>query len=311
MRTAVPTPNPWAVPGIVDPDNFGWPRVVQLGDDLVTIEGPPERLLTLSLGHDEIVAALIGADTVVGAGSFTSNETYSNVPTVFAHLPAVARDPEVVVALDPDLVIVSKFTKQDLVESIQSTGITVARTALESSAEGHETNIRLVAYMLGAEASAEVLIEDIRGRIEFIQSRTGRFIGDKPTVLSISRFSDSISAAGGGSTEGGIIEQAGGINAAAEAGLEGFQTVSLESIVAINPDVIIITQPDPGAGELRDELLGDPALAGVPAVADGRVVLAAPRYFTTLSHWNVRGIEELAAELYPEAFAGVVFKDFD
>lgn len=309
--TPIATPNPWAIPGIVDPDNFDWPRQIQLGDELVTIAGPPERLLTLSLGHDEIVVALIGAGTLVGAGSFSSNETYSNVASAVSALPKVSRDPEVVVALEPDLVIVSKFTSQDLVEAIESTGITVVRTALESSAEGHETNIRVIAYMLGAEAAAEVLIADIRDRIEFVQNRTDRFVDDRPTVLAISRFSDSITAAGSDSTEGGIIEQAGGINAAAAAGIGGFQTVSLESIVAINPDVIIITQPDPEASVLREELIGEPALAGVPAVADDRVFFGDVKFFTTLSHWNVRGIEELAAQLFPEAFAGVEFKDFD
>ncbi|MCH7734651.1 MAG: ABC transporter substrate-binding protein [Chloroflexi bacterium] len=307
----VPTPNPWAISGIVDPKNFGWPRELEFDGERVTIAGPPERLHTLSLGHDEIIVALVGAETLVGIGSFTANETYSNVALAVAGLPKVRRDPEEVVALDPDLVIASKFTKQDLVDSIRGAGITVVRTALESSAEGHETNIRVLAYMLGAEAAAEVLIADIQGRIEFIQGKTGRVGGDRPTVLSIARFSDSISAAGADSTEGGIIEQAGGVNAAAEAGLDGHETVSLESIVAMNPDLIVITQPDPGASELRDELLGEPALAGVPAIADGRVIIGDPRFFTTLSHWNVRGIEELAAQLYPEVFAGVEFKDFD
>jgi iron complex transport system substrate-binding protein len=310
--TPAPTPNPWAIPGIVDPDNFGWPRELEFGGEQVTIAVPPERLHTLSLGHDEIVVALVGAETLVGIGSFTANETYSNVAQAVADIPKVKRDPEEVVALDPDLVIASKFTKQDLVDSIKGAGITVVRTALESSAEGHETNIRVLAYMLGAEAAAEVLIADIQGRIEFIQEKTGSVAaGERRTVLSIARFSDSISAAGGDSTESGIIEQAGGVNAAAEAGLDGHQTVSIESIVAMNPDLIVITQPDPGASELRDELLGEPALASVPAIADGMVILGAPRFFTTLSHWNVRGIEELAAQLYPEVFAGVEFKDFD
>jgi len=31
---------------------------------------------------------------------------------------------------------------------------------------------------------------------------------------------------------------------------------------------------------------------------------------TTLSHWNVRGIEELAMLLFPSKFAGVTFEDF-
>ena len=36
-----------------------------------------------------------------------------------------------------------------------------------------------------------------------------------------------------------------------------------------------------------------------------------PRFYTTLSHWNVRGIEETALLLYPERFRGVKFVDFE
>ena len=306
-----PTPNPWVLEAIVDPENFGWPRAVRSGDAIVEIAAPPERVHTLSLGHDEIIVAIAGAERMVGVGSFTANETYSNVAGEVADLPQIKRDPEQVVSLNPDLVIASRFTKQDLVDSIAGTGITVVRTELEDSVEGHETNIRVLAYILGEEENAEALIAEIRDRIALIAGKTeGVSKADRPKVLSIARFSDSISAAGADSTEGGIIEQAGGVNVAAEAGLEGHDTISPESIIAMNPDVIVITQPDPGASALKDDLLGNPVLVSVPAVANGMVILGDPRYFTTLSHWNVRGIEELAAELYPNLFAGVTFADF-
>ena len=75
--------------------------------------------------------------------------------------------------------------------------------------------------------------------------------------------------------------------------------------------MILITQPaESGGTALREELLAAPALAGVPAVASGQVVVVQPRYYTTLSHWNVRGIEETARLLYPDRFAGVSFADF-
>jgi len=309
---AEPTPSPWAIDAIVDPTNFGWPRVLQIGDDRITIDAPPERLHTLSLGHDEIVVALVGAEGLVGIGSFTANETYSNVASEVGDLPKVKRDAEEVVSLNPDLVIASKFTKQDIVDAISGTGIQVVRTALESSGEGHETNIRTLAYMLGAEDRAEDLIAQIQSRIEFVKSNAANAGSPtKPGVLFIAKFSDSISAAGGDSTEGGIIEQAGGENIAATSGIDGHETVSFESIIAMNPDVIVITQPDPGATDLADLLKGEPALANVPAIANDKVMLGDPRYFTTLSHWNVRGIEDLAAVLFPEQFTGVTFGGFE
>ena len=175
------------MPGIVDVSNRGWPRAVESAEGVVRLEAPPQRVLALSLGHDEMLLAL----------------------------------------------------------------------------------------------------------------------------LPRARFAESTYAAGAGSTEGGIVEAAGGINAAARDGIAGHQTVSRESIAAMNPDVILITQPeDSGGTELRDDLLADRALAEVPAVVEQRVLIAAPRYYTTLSHWNVRGIEETARLLYPDRFRDVTFADF-
>lgn len=311
VPTVAPAPSPWAIEAIVDPTNFGWPRELQIGDERIVIKAPPQRLHTLSLGHDEIVVALVGAEGLVGVGSFTANETYSNVAAEVDGLPKVSRDAEEVVSLNPDLVIASKFTKQDLVDTISGTGIQVVRTSLESSAEGHETNIRTLAYMLGAEDRAEELIQQIQTRINFVKSSVAKAAdGTMPGVLSIAKFSDSISAAGSDSTEGGIIEQAGGLNVAAASGIDGHGTISLESIIAMNPDVIVITQPDPGASDLADLLKAEPALANVPAIANDLIMLGDPRFFTTLSHWNVRGIEDLAAVLFPEQFTGVVFEGF-
>ena len=130
-------------------------------------------------------------------------------------------------------------------------------------------------------------------------------------ALSIARFADTIDAAGRNSTEGGIIEAAGAVNVAAEAGIDGHKPISTESIAAMRPDVIILTQPADSGAKFRDELLAAPALADVPAVRDRRIVIGDPRYYTTLSHWNVRGTEESAKLFYLDAFRGVTFKDFE
>ena len=302
-----------AVPGIVDASNHGWPREVDSSEGRVRLEEPPQRILALSLGHDEMLLALVERDRLAGVGPFAADPTYSNVAGQVAGLDTLSsRDPERILAMRPDVVVVSRYTKADLVELLKEAGVPVVRTALENSAAGNIPNILLLGYLLGVEQRALELVAEIEGRIGVVAERVPA-PGDPsaPAVLAIARYSDTIYAAGGGSTEGGIIETAGGVNAAARGGIDGHQTVSIESLAALDPDVILITQPaESGGTTLRDELLTAPALAEIPAVADGRVVVVAPRYYTTLSHWNVRGIEETARLLYPDRFDGVAFADF-
>ena len=316
----VPTPSPEptvvaypAVPGIVDLFNRGWPREVETSEGLVRLDGPPQRVLSYSLGHDEILIALIDTGRFAAVGPFTGDPAYSNVADLVVGLPTYEKGVENVLAAQPDLVVVSKFTDADIVDLIEEAGVPVVRPALESSAEGNIPTILLMGYMLGVEDRALELVADIEDRLAQVSERVPP-AGDasRPAVLSIARYSDIIYAAGSGSTEGGIVVAAGGVNAAARDGIEGHQAVSIESIAAINPDVILVTQPPEfGAAELRDDLMNHPALSSVPAVTDDMVLTVDPRIYTTLSHWNVRGIEHTAQLLYPDRFSDVTFTDFE
>ena len=316
--TATPIPAPTAIPypavsGIVDVTNMSWPREIETSDGLVRLDGPPQRILSYSLGHDEILLALVEKGRFAAVGPFTGNPAYSNVADFVADMPSYEKGVENVLAADPDLVVVSKYTDADIVSLIKEAGVPVVRPALESSAEGNIPNILLMGYMLGTEDRALELVSEIEERLAQIVDRVPPAgSSERPVVIAMTRYSDSMYVAGEGTTEGGIIETAGGVNAGARDGLSGHQKVSVESIAAMDPEVILITQPvDFGAGELRDDLLAHPALAEVRAVSDGAITVVDSRQYTTLSHWNVRGIEETALLLYPDIFDDVAFTDFE
>ena len=311
--TPVPTEEPYpAAPGIVDPSNTGWPREVETLDGRITLEGPPQRILTYSLGHDEMVMALVPPERIAALGKFASNPEYSNVADIAPDYPVFEKGAENVLAAQPDLFIVSAFTDADIVDLVKDAGVPVVRPALESSAEGNIPNILLLGYMLGVEARALELASEIESRLALIAGRVPA-PGDesRPSVISISRYSDSISVSGGGTSGNGIIEAAGGVNAAARAGIDGFQTITNESIAAMNPDFIIIPQAGDAAVALRDDLMNDPVLAAIAAIANEEVHIVDAANHITLSHWNVRGIETTAEILFADLFADVAFTDFE
>ena len=312
--TPAPTEAPSypAVSGIVDPSNLGWPREVETSEGRITLESPPQRILTYSLGHDEMVLALAPPDRIAALGKFTGNPSYSNVAELAAQFPVYEKGAENVLAANPDIFIVSRSTKADIVELVKEAGVPVARPDLEDAAEGHISQILLLGYMLGAEGRALELTAEIRQRLEAVASRVPP-PGDasRPPVISITRWSDSISISGGGTTGSDIIEAAGGVNAAARDGIDGFQKISVESILAMNPDFILIPQDGEGAAKLRDDLMSDPVLATVPAVVNQQIHIVHPPNYIVLSHWTTRGVERTAQLLYPERFADVTFTDFE
>ena len=311
--TPTPTPEPTPEPapearslagvrGIVDPTNSGWPREVEGLNGVVSIPEKPLRIITASIGHDEMTLALVPAERLVAVGAVSKDETYSNVAPLLQGKPEISRDPEVILAQFPDVVVTSPFFPLEGVEALARVGIPVIQTELEQSPESRIGAILLMGYIYGEEERAFEFADEIKARYEALVGVTASK-DPRPRVLALTQYSETLWVAGGSSTEGGVITAAGGLNAAEEAGITGNQTTSLEGLIAMAPDLIIIPQPLAfGAEEFRRSLLEHEALAAVPAIRDEAVFVVESRHVTTLSYWNILGAEELARMLWPEDF---------
>ena len=298
-----PTPNPLVgVRGIVDPTNMGWPRDVEGLNGIVSIPSKPLRIITASVGHDEMALAIVPLDRLVGVGSATKNSTYSNVASLVQGITEISRDPETIVAQSPDVVVTSPFFSAEAIDALSNTGIPVVQTELKHDPEARINSILLMGYIFGEEERAQEFAAEVSERHDALVAVTGA-AGPRPRVLALTQYSDQLWVAGGDSTEGGVILAAGGINAAEDAGVEGNQTTSLEGVIAMNPEVIIIAQPiEFGAEEFRQSLLNNETLAEIPAIKNDRIHVVESKHFTTLSYWNIRGAEDLARILWPDEF---------
>ncbi len=310
VSTSTPTPTPpplvgqlTGVPGIVDPTNLSWPRQVEGLNGIVEIPAKPQRIITASVGHDEMMLAIAPVARLVAVGAPTKNGTYSNVASLVQDKPEITRDPETIIALFPDVIVTSPFFSADGIEALSRVGIPTIQTRLNHDAEARINNILLLGYILGEEARALEFAEEVRNRHEALIAVTGAK-QSKPRVLALTSYSDDLWVAGSNSTEGSVIEAAGGVNAAADQGIESNATTSLEGVIAMNPDIIIIAQPiEFGAEEFRERLRSEQALQEIPAIRDDRVHVVESKHFTTLSYWNIRGAEDLARILWPDDFS--------
>jgi iron complex transport system substrate-binding protein len=313
---ATATPNPsdslTNVSGILDPTNLGWPREVEGLNGRVAIPSQPQRIVTISLGHDEVTYAIVPKGRVVAANQFTQAADQSNVAHLANGLPEITSDAEVIIAQSPDIVIASPFTSLELIDALERVGLVVLQTDLHNDPDGRRQDIMLLGYAYGEEERAAEVVQEVADREATLRSIwESKPESERVRVMSATLYSDSLYTAGAGSTEGEIINAAGGINVAAEQGLEHNPVISYESLIAMDPEVIFIPQPAAWGGEdFLNDLLSNPALASVPAIRDGRVFMADPKFFTTLSFWNLRGAEELARDLWPADLGDASFDSF-
>ena len=228
------------------------------------------------------------------------------------NIPEVDRDPENIVALNPDLIVTSQYFPEESIKRLNDLKITVVQTELAANIKDQITNILLLGYIYGEENRAEILSGEINARYEYIRSITAdKNQEQKKKVASITRYSDQIWTAGSNSTEGMIIDAAGGINVASTSGIIGNATTSIEGLIKMEPEIIIITQPKEfGGSELRNDLMTSDVTKQIPAVMKNQIYFMETKHFTTLSFWNIRGIEELAKILWPDQLEEQTFGGF-
>ena len=310
---AVASPEPpvaVAAPGIVDPANLGWPRLVSTKRGVVEITSQPQAVVTPSLGHSEMLAALIDPSRIAGLGKFAYDPDSSNIVALAETMPdkSASRDVELILTLDPDLVIVSSFAKVEFVEQLETVGITVVQTQLEDTISGIADNVRLMAYILGEVERGEAIVEEVQRRVKFIEDTIGVVPDeDKPGVMFLGYLSKW--TGGSGTSNEDMINRAGGVNLPGLA-FEGFQEIGTEGIVDMNPEVLVLSADEVRTNDAMNVLLDNPALLLVDAISNNQVYGIERKYLYNLSHWRVRGVEELAKILYPVKFAAVEFRDF-
>lgn len=264
------------------------------GAELV-ISAPPRRIVSQTLGTDEILLAICSPERIVGLSPYALDPRYSNVAEQASSIAArPVRGAEDILSLDPDLIFVASYSRAETVELLRSAGAPVFRFSDFSTVESIKANIRTVAYAVGEEARGQELIAWMERQIESARARI--VPGRSPRVMSYDPWSGT--SAGAGTLFDDMLRLVGAINVVAEHGLTGFPKVSDEQILKWQPDFIVIGAEAGKFDEARRRLLQNPALARSEAARAGRIIAIDYRHLLAVSHHIARGIQDLAEGIY-------------
>ncbi|MBO8165384.1 MAG: ABC transporter substrate-binding protein [Brevibacillus sp.] len=263
----------------------------------VVIKKRPERIASVTLGTDEILLSLVEKSRLVAVTKYSTDPGISNVAGQTDDIEGKieSSNAEQIIALNPDLVFVASYTSQDVVKQLRDAGLTVFLFQTFDSIDQMKENIVTVGKAVGEEEKARQIVADMNERLDAVAKKVEQ-IKDRPTVLS---YTPDGYTGGLGTSNDDIITRAGGRNLAAEAGIEGWQVISLEKVVELNPDVILLSDWNPGHPNFADTLRGDPVLKDVAAVKNNRVVTVPGKHLTSVTHYVVNGVEDVFDVLHP------------
>jgi iron complex transport system substrate-binding protein len=252
----------------------------------------PRRVASVNLTADEILAEILPPDRLVAVTRFADEQGTSNVVgRIPASVPRFPRaDIERLVALAPDLVVVSEYTDADFLRLLERSGLRVYQMRGLDSMAGFRQAILDLGRAVGEGAAAERLA----ARFDATLADVGRRLrgAPRPRVL----YWANPHTAGTGTAIGSLIECAGGTNAAAQLGLRGIVPLDAERAFVADPDWLLVGTGWGTAQALRDH----PLLSRLRAVQEGRVVELPTELLVTLSHHAARGCWALAHALHSD-----------
>ena len=244
----------------------------------VDVPCPPERIVSTTASASEFICIFGGMDNIVG------RDKYSTFPPDLEEKPVVGSyskttNVELVLDLDPDVVISDTSMLPETIEQIESTGVPVVIVGMNCQLDSLMYNIRVIGEMMDDEETAEELNEFIQEYADIIQERTEDLDEDeKPLVYHECREYKSNAA---GTPKDDHIIFAGGINIAHDEPVER-PIVSGEWVLEKNPDIIVtrVSGTNPATEEVlkekRDEILSRPGLKETNAVLNGKVYVYHP-----------------------------------
>jgi iron complex transport system substrate-binding protein len=285
-----PAPKAWATNS-----NSSYPRMMynSAGERLV-IDKKPVRIVSQTLGSDELLFGVCAGGRLVGASSAALDERYSNVAQQvrLRALPLV-ENAEQAVALRPDILFVASYSSAEQVDLLRATGIGVFRLSNFDRIEGIMGNIHAVGYAVGEDRCARDLVAEMKQRIAAI----ARLVSAR-CVPRVMMYGTAGYTEGSNTLIDEVFSMVGARNVAAEHGVVGSTRINAEAITLWQPDYLVIGAAREDFDRVRRAMLADPAIANSPAGRAGRIILIEDRYILCVSQYIVNAIEALAHGLY-------------
>ena len=276
----------------VEGDAF--PRV--LHDDLLdvtfTLPHPPQRIVSLTLASDVLLARLVPLERIAGVTSLVDVESYSSAVGHYpASIPRVRANAEAILALEPDLVVVASYSSPETVRMLVSAGIPVLRLFEVVRLDDIETSAHLLSRATGADEAFQALAAELH-QAEAHNAQLHAFAAP-PHVLFLS--ADGYTH-GAGTLMDDMLQAAGGTNVARELHLRGHQRAPLEAVIAATPEVILVpAMSDAEAASTLDMAM--PLLRG--ALPHARIASLPPRLLETTTIEVLQAVPQLHDAIAP------------
>ena len=257
------------------------------------------HIVSLTLSGDEMLLGLVPENRIAGlSGKINEDKEISNIVDKAKKFTKVEGNEEVLMSLEPDLIIVADWLSKRITDIGAITGAKVYFYKTPNSYEEQKKLIRDLANLVEEKENGEKLIKNMDDRLKALQNKIAKnYKGAKPRILMYTSFGTT---SGKNTTFNDMVKLINGVNVVAEAGIDGFKDISKEKVIELNPDIIIvpIAKKYDNVNKISKLFFEDPSFKNVKAIKNKKVYFIQYKDITPTSQYMINSIEELAKVVY-------------
>ena len=272
-----------------------------------TFTSIPQRIISLAPSNTQILFAIGLGDKVVGITdydhypyNFTAWIEAGNITSIGGFSTP---NKETIASLSPDLILATPINDPDVV-TLRDLGYKVL-VLNPNDVDGVLSDISMVGKAAGVDQNAATLVDSLSSQISAIEAKIASANLPKPKVY-YEVWTPPLMSAGNGSFINDVILKAGGINIFGSE-TQQYPSVSSETVVQSNPDVIMLptemanTGEAPFYGSVAD-VKARPGWSTISAVENDRVIIVSGDLFAEAGPRIAEQIAVAAEAFYPELF---------
>jgi iron complex transport system substrate-binding protein len=268
----------------------------------IDVAQPYKRIISLYSAHTENLVQLGAKDLLVG---ISSSDDY---PPSIAGKPRFSyrEDPEKFLAVQPDLVLVRPMIERSypqFINKLKQAGITVISLQPNSIDEmfGYWRDLGV---LTGHETEAEDMIAVFQSRLKVIHDRLEGVHADQRPKVYFQSIHKKMKTFAPESIGIFVLEQAGGINIAADATQVRETNIAFygkEQLLSHGPEIDIFLAQQGRMNPVDvDTILNEPGFGAIKAVRNGQVFLIEEALVSRPTPRILDGIEQLHALFYTQ-----------
>lgn len=264
----------------------------------------PQRIVSMSIGTDEILVDLVPLSRVLGVTYLADDGGISNIVERAKQIPnrTHGNSPESVMGLNPDLVLISDFFPPESYQTLRDMGMRVYVYKTPSNFAEIKSAIKELAQVVGEPQKGQALVDKMDAHIKKVQDKLGD-IKEKRKVLFISAIGAYYSPDG---TFRDTCNKAFVVDATEKLKSKESFSLSQEVILDLNPDTFVISDWNfdgkHSPEDLKRDILSNQAYATTTAGKNKSIITIPSAHLLTCSQHFVLGVEDMARAAYPEKF---------